>query len=265
MQALQQGSPAKGLLDADIVQQVLAGDTAAFESLMRRYNRALYRTARSIVKDDAEAEDALQDAYLLAFQALHKFRGESSLSTWLTRIVINESIARSRKTARRAEIFELGASHAEHEQRAEVRMSESTTERPEQAAMRAQARQLLEKKIDALPDSFRTVFVLRALEEMTVEETAACLDIPEATVRSRYFRARGMLREALALEVDYAFDSAFAFDGERCDRIVARTYARLRQAQDIPAASGEDPLQEHQAAPQSPSQVKAKPGAGKSS
>lgn len=110
-------------------------------------------------------------------------------------------------------------------------MNESATdaasERPEQAVLRAEARRLIEAKIDALPDAFRTVFMLRALEEMTVEETAACLDIPEATVRTRYFRARGLLREALSQEIDLAFDGAFGFDGARCDRIVAATLARL--------------------------------------
>ncbi len=229
MQALPTISAAKSLSDAEIVQKIMAGDTGAFELLMRRYNQVLYRTARSIIRDDSEAEDVLQDAYLQVHRALHKFRGESSLATWLTRIVINEAIARSRKTARRAEVIELGAaSHGNYES-AEVQMQESTEERPEQAAMRAQARRLLELKIDQLPDAFRTVFMLRAVQEMTVEETAACLNIPEATVRTRYFRARGLLREALSREIDYAFEEAFSFDGERCDRIVNGTLSRLGQ------------------------------------
>jgi RNA polymerase sigma-70 factor (ECF subfamily) len=223
-------SAAANLSDTDIVQGVLAGDHHAFESLMRRYNRVLYRTARSILKDDSEAEDVLQDAYLLAYRGMNKFRGESSLATWLTRIVVNEAIARSRKTARRAEVIELGAephweTHLANE--AEAHMNEATTEQPEQAAMRAETRRLIEKKIDALPDAFRTVFMLRALEEMTVEETALCLDIPEATVRTRFFRAKGLLREALSRELDSALEEAFSFDGARCDRIVAGTLARL--------------------------------------
>jgi len=193
-------------------------DLAAFEQLMRRHNRALYRTARSIVKDDAEAEDVLQEAYLLAFRAMEGFRGESSMSTWLTRIVINEAIARSRKKGRSAEIIQLDGETAMDEHH----------EQPEQALLRSEARRLIEQKIDDLPDSFRTVFVLRALEEMTVEETAACLDIPEATVRTRYFRARGLLREALSRELDVALEDAFAFDGARCDRIVANVLQRLQ-------------------------------------
>ncbi|WP_426168194.1 RNA polymerase sigma factor [Pseudoduganella sp. R-31] len=191
-------------------------DLAAFEQLMRRHNRALYRTARSIVKDDAEAEDVLQEAYLLAFRAMADFRGEASMSTWLTRIVINEAIGRTRR--RSAEIIPLDVEDTMDEHQ----------ERPEQALLRSEARRLIERKIDGLPDSFRTVFVLRALEEMTVEETAACLAIPEATVRTRYFRARGLLREALSRELDVALEDAFSFDGARCDRIVANVLERLK-------------------------------------
>lgn len=212
--------------DAALARRIAAGDQSAFEILMRRYNRPLYRTARSILKDDAEAEDVLQDAYLLIFRNLDKFRGDSALSTWLTRIVINEAIARSRKTARRAEIIQLAEPHRDN-QAAEASMSQSATEQPEQAALRAEVRRLLEKKIDDLPEAFRTVFMLRALEEMTVEETAACLDIPDATVRTRYFRAKGLLRESLSRDLDVALEGAFSFDGARCDRIVAGVLERL--------------------------------------
>ena len=216
--------------DQEHVTCIAAGDHRAFEQLMRRYNRVLFRTARSIVKDDTEAEDVLQDAYLQAYRSMGTFRHESSLSTWLTRIVINASIARTRKTARRAEIIELVApADDEYETAAGEQMGNSPIEQPEQAAMRTEARRLLEKKIDALPDAFRTVFVLRALEEMSVEETAASLNIPEATVRTRFFRARAMLREALARELDYALEGAFSFDGARCDRIVENTLRRLRE------------------------------------
>lgn len=227
MPALSAKPDTSTLTDAELAQKIASGDHGAFESLMRRYNRVLYRTARSILKDDTEAEDALQDAYLQAYRAMAKFRGDATLSTWLTRIVINEAIARSRKTARRAQVFVIGAAPQEEPEAAEVDMSESHMERPEQAAARAETRRLLEKKIDDLPDAFRTVFILRALEEMTVEETAACLSIPEATVRTRYFRAKGLLREALSREIDYALEEAFSFDGARCDRIVHGTLARL--------------------------------------
>jgi RNA polymerase sigma-70 factor, ECF subfamily len=194
---------------------------------MRRYHRAPYRTARGILKDGAEAEDALQDAYLLAFRNLQDFRRESTLSTWLARIVVNKAIARLRKTSRRAQIIQIGDEPEWENEAAEAAMSQSITEQPDQAAQRTQVRRLIERKIDDLPQAFRTVFMLRALEEMTAEETGACLDIPEATVRTRYFRAKGILRESLSREIDVAFEGAFSFDGACCDRIVYGVLARL--------------------------------------
>lgn len=218
-------APDRSLTDADIVRLVASGDERAFALLMRRHNRMLYRTARSILKDDAEAEDALQDAYLLAFRAMKNFRGDARLSTWLTRIVVNEALARARRTSRRGEVILLDGG-------AEADMQEATGGQPEQAAQRAEARRLLERNIDRLPAAFRSVFVLRALEEMSVEETAACLDIPEATVRTRFFRARGLLRAAMARELDGAYEDAFSFDGARCDRIVAGVLERMQAERD---------------------------------
>jgi RNA polymerase sigma-70 factor (ECF subfamily) len=206
--------------DNAILARIAAGDMRAFEHLMRRYNRRLFRVARSILRDDAEAEDALQDAYLQAYRALPAFRGESSTATWLTRIVMNAALMRRRKNVRMADIIELNMDLAMDERIA-------PSEQPEHAALRAQARRLIETKIDGLPDVFRTVFVLRALEELNVEETAETLGIPEATVRSRFFRARSMLREGLARDIDVAFEDAFSFDGARCDRIVRNVLRRV--------------------------------------
>jgi RNA polymerase sigma-70 factor (ECF subfamily) len=215
------------LSDPELAQRITAGDQGAFELLVRRHNQVLYRTARSILKDDAEAEDAVQQGYLLAYRAMGRFRGDAKLSTWLVRIVANEAIARFRKRGRSAEVIQLdGDSTAEHDP--EDGMSESKSERPEHAALRAETRRLLEARIDELPDAFRTVFVLRAIEELSVEETAAALDIPEATVRTRFFRAKSLLREALSREIDLAHGDAFAFAGARCDRIVANVMARLK-------------------------------------
>ena len=221
----------KDLPDSEIARRIARGERDAFEVLMRRYNQTLYRTARSILRDDAEAEDAVQEAYILAYRAIGTFRSEAKLSTWLIRIVVNEAIARSRKRARRAEIIQLGGQPGTDANAPEVNLNEVTPEQPEHAALRAETRRLLESRIDALPETFRTVFVLRALEELSVEETAASLGIPVATVRTRYFRARGLLREALAREIDFAFGDAFAFAGARCDRIVAGVLARLDQIQ----------------------------------
>ncbi|GJJ03861.1 RNA polymerase sigma factor [Duganella rhizosphaerae] len=215
------------IADAELAQRVAAGQRGAFELLMRRHNQALYRAARSILRHDHDAEDALQDAYLLAFRAIGTYRSDARLATWLTRIVINVAIARARQGRRRAEVVQLdGGADLQPDQTGSP-MDNPDSDTPERAAMRAQMRQLLEQHIDDLPDVYRTVFVLRAVEEMSGDEVAACLDIPAATVRSRFFRARSLLRSALALEVDAALESAYAFDGARCDRIVAGVLARL--------------------------------------
>jgi len=222
-------APNPASLDDDaLLRRIRAGDRDAFSLLMRRYNRRLYRVARSVLRDDAEAEDALQDAYLQAYRALPAFRGESALSTWLTRIVVNAALMRQRKTGRLAEVIELGADYeAEAAGPHSHDDSPRDVEQPDLAAFRGQTRRLIETGIDKLPAAFRTVFVLRAVEELTVEETAATLGIPEATVRTRYFRARAMLREALAREIDFAIEDAFGFDGARCDRIVDAVRRRL--------------------------------------
>jgi RNA polymerase sigma-70 factor (ECF subfamily) len=218
-------------MTAELAARAAHGDSAAFEALMRRYNRMLFRTARAILRDDAEAEDALQEAYIQAYRALGTFRREAELSTWLARIVANEALQRLRKHARRAEIVPLQpAADAELEQ-----VSDTQTDKaPELGAARAEMRRLLESQIDALPDAYRSVFMLRAVEELSVEETAAVLDLAPATVRTRLFRARSMLREALAQKIDLACEDAFSFAGERCDRVVARVLARLNQPKEIP-------------------------------
>lgn len=213
----------------ELMSLVAAGNHAAFEVMMRSHNQQLFRTARSIVKDDAEAEDVVQEAYLLAYRNAAAFRGDARLSTWLMRIVINEANGRLRKTRRRAQIIDLvpGAAYAESEEETMDEPHIAQPEAPDEAALRAETRKLIEARIDALPDRLRTVFVLRAVEDMSVQETAEALGIPEATVRSHFFRARGLLREALARELDTATASAFAFDGVRCDRIVASVLDRL--------------------------------------
>ena len=213
--------------DVALAASAAAGDVAAFERIMRRHNRMLFRTARSILRHDADAEDCLQNAYLAAWKSIGSYAGGAKLSTWLARIVINEALGRKRREARRAAVIPI-ESTADIEALADEAGDDARTERnPEAETMRHELRTLIERRIDALPEVFRSVFVLRALEELTVEETAALLDIPEATVRSRYFRARGLLRESLAREVDTAIDDAFAFDGDRCDRVVAGVLARI--------------------------------------
>jgi RNA polymerase sigma-70 factor (ECF subfamily) len=217
--------------DAAIARRVAAGDTRAFEQIMRRHNRMLFRIARSILRDDAEAEDCLQSSYLHAYRSIGSFAGQAKLSTWLGRIVINEALGHKRRAARRGVVVplesatEAGAlAHASAALAAESRG-------PEAEAIRHQVGALIERRVDALPEVFRGVFVLRALEEFSVEEVSALLDVPAATVRTRYFRARGLLRESLAQDLDSALEEhAFAFAGERCDRIVAAVLERIEDA-----------------------------------
>ena len=220
--------PRTGSLDApdeDLARRVAQGDSAAFEALMRRHNRTMFRTARAILRDDAEAEDALQEAYLQAYRTIGGFRGDAKFSTWMARVVANEALARLRKQVRRAAIVPLQGGVEMDE--INPTMEDSMDKGPETAARRAELRKLLEKRIDALPGAYRPVFMLRAVEEYSVEETAAILQIPEATVRSRFHRARGLLREGLAAEVDLAYEEVFGFAGERCDRIVAGVMQRI--------------------------------------
>lgn len=213
--------------DASVVRRVLTGDPLAFAFLMRRYNRRLYRLARAILGNEAEAEDALQEAYLNAYRRLQQFRGDSSLATWLSRLVVNECLGRMRRSARRQSVIPLLPSAGDGELEA-VPSDEGGS--PDAAADRAQMKAILERRIDALPEAFRAVFVLRSVEELSVEETAECLGIPAETVRSRHFRAKSLLREALAREIDIAERSLWQFAGERCDEIVARVLLRLAES-----------------------------------
>jgi len=218
-----------GTSDSELARRIVGRDTSAFEMLMRRHNRLLYRTARGILRDDHEAEDCVQEAYLQAYRSMGSFREEAKLSTWLVRIVINFALEKLRRRKREEGTVALDnvVDLEQHLDTMSAMMSEP--ERPDAASSRHELRKLLESKIDRLPDSFRTVFILRALEELSVEETALCLGVPEATVRSRFFRARSQLREAIARDVDLAAEEAFSFDGARCDRIVAAVLERIER------------------------------------
>ncbi|HSW16138.1 MAG TPA: RNA polymerase sigma factor [Ramlibacter sp.] len=229
MQSTQPVSSADELSDLELAGQIREASPAAFEAVMRRHNRRLFRLARSMLRNDADAQDALQDAYVLAFRSIAAFRGDCSLITWLSRIVANECLARQRREARRDNIVRMVSADAEPIQE-RVAMISADTESPDDALARAQVRALLERKLDELPQALRSVFMLRCVEELSTEETAQCLDIPEATVRTRQFRARSMLRESLASDFDLAERDVFSFDGARCDRIVLRVLQRLQSA-----------------------------------
>lgn len=212
--------------DASLARGVADGNRAAFDLLMRRHNRRLFRLARATLRDETEAEDALQEAYVAAYRGFAQFRGDAAIGTWLARLVLNECLGRLRRRRRRDNIAHI---FAPDDQESLDRMATSTLERPDHAAMRDQMRRLLERKVDELPDALRVVFVLRCVEEQSAAEVAACLGIPEATVRTRQFRARSLLRDALARELDLAEQDIFEFGGDRCDRIVAAVNTRLDQ------------------------------------
>ena len=213
------------LPEPELAERIAGGDQVAFEALMRRFNARLFRVARAILRDDADAEDALQDAYIEAYRHMGDFRGASALGTWLTRIVANSALMRLRSQRRHRIVVPIGE-RRETGEPLEVDVADEKTESPSNAALRAELRRVLERRIDALPLAFRTVFILREVQELSVQETAESLAIPAATVRSRLFRARALLRESLAEDMDTATGDVFAFDGARCDRIVANVLAR---------------------------------------
>jgi RNA polymerase sigma-70 factor, ECF subfamily len=211
--------------DADLVRRVAAQEPAAFERLMRRHNSRLFRVTRAILRDDAEAEDAVQDAYLSAYRHIDDYRGDASVATWLTRIAVNQALMRLRKRQRDRVVIPFTSGGEGLTDEAEASLADTRTESPSATTFRAEIRRLLEQRIDQLPVAFRTVFVMREIEDMTVEETAEALSIPPATVRTRLFRARSLLREALARDIDMATVDVFGFAGPRCDRIVANVLA----------------------------------------
>ena len=218
------------MTDSALVERIGTGDQAAFEVLMRKYNGKLFRIARAILKDDSDAEDVLQDAYLEAYRHIGGFRGGSELGTWLTRIVINQALMRVRKARRRSSIIPFHNTLARDGESPEAQVPDQQSESPSASVIRAETRRILERRIDELPAAFRTVFVMREVEEMSVEEIAECLSIAAATVRTRLFRARALLREALARDIDMATGDVFAFAGARCDRIVSAVLARLNSS-----------------------------------
>lgn len=207
-------------------QSAVRTSPASFEALMRRHNGKLFRVARAILRDESEAEDAVQDAYVLAYRKLAEFRGEADIATWLTRIVINQALGRLRKRRRERVVVPFSSETAQGA--GETDMADQHAESPSDAVIRGEMRKAIERRIDELPVAFRTVFVMREVEEMTVQETAECLGVPPATVRTRLFRARALLREALERDIDTARADVFAFAGARCDRIVAAVLARIR-------------------------------------
>jgi RNA polymerase sigma-70 factor (ECF subfamily) len=210
--------PPPTLTDEEIVGRVCAGERELFELLMRRHNARLYRAARAILRDDGEAEDVMQDAYVRAYEHLEDFEGRARFSTWLTRIAVHEALARVRRRKR----FDSLDEHTE-----EPSMSTNPGASPEQQASDVEMRALLEHAVESLPDDFRSVFVLRAVEGMSGAEVAECLGIGEETVKTRLFRARGRLQEMLVASIEPALPKLYEFHLTRCDRVVDSVMRRL--------------------------------------
>ncbi len=206
--------------DEDVIRQVLEGDTAIFELLMRRYNERVYRAARSIVRDEQEAEDVMQQTYVNAFTHLRQFNGSAKFSTWLTRIAINESLARVRRQGK-YQAFDNDLSNVE------PFVSRHPSENPERQALTAELRGLLEWAIDKLPDGMREVYVLREVEGLSTSEVAQCLGVSEDVVKTRLSRSRAVLRRALLERTGATAPEAFRFYRPRCDRVVAQVLTRI--------------------------------------
>ena len=219
-------NPAAWGRDLGLARRCAAREPAAVRQLLGENNQRLFRAAWSILKDRTEAEEAVQSGYLKAFAALDSFAGQSSLSTWLTRIVINESLARLRSAARRRKRL-AGDGVTIIEDYREKLMRGSQPARPDAAVARDELRRMIEQAVAALPDMFRTVFVLREIEGLSVEETAQALDIAPATVKTRLLRARRRLQQALEPDVRSALEGVFPFAGADCEAMTTRLLAAL--------------------------------------
>jgi RNA polymerase sigma-70 factor (ECF subfamily) len=234
MEKMMPQSPARnnivaGLDDVELVETARKGDEIAFRTIMQRHNQRLYRVARAVLKNDSEAEDVVQEAYLRAFAALRDFRGDASLATWLTRITLNEALGRKRRQRPTVELETVQESNAEI-----IRFPGMNADHdPERAAARQEIRKLLETAMDALPESFRLVFVMRDVEEMSIEETASFLGIRPETVKTRLHRARRLLRECLEGQLASTLKDSFPFAGRRCARITDTVLARMREDNQI--------------------------------
>ena len=222
--AMGQQVKVEGRTDEEVVAQVLNGETALFEILMRRYNQRLFRVVRSITAEDSEAEDAMQEAYLLAYQHLAQFRGTARFCTWLTRIAIRESLARRERRCRLQALGTVARAEGDGMSRLV-----SSTPNPEESASAHEAASLLEVAILALPEKYRAVLMMRDIEGMSVEETADCLGISKVNVKVRLHRARALVRRELYSRAGAKSSTAFEFLGPRCDRMVKTTLERLTQ------------------------------------
>lgn len=209
------------LSDAAIIERVLAGERSLYEVLMRRYNTRLYRAARAILGNDRDVEDVMQDAYVRAFQNLGRFEGRAQFSTWLTRIAVNEALARMHKADRIEEWDAMS------ETRQDAISASRATSDPESETASSEVNRLLERSIENLPEDYRAVVMLRDVEQLSTTETAECLSISEDNVRVRLHRGHAMLRKEIYARVGSSTKETFPFHAVRCDRVVAGVFAAL--------------------------------------
>ena len=212
------------LSDEEVVVRVLAGETGMFEVVMRRHNQRLYSVARAILRNDGEAEDVMQDAYVRAYEHLNQFAGRAKFSTWLTRIAVHEALARQRRGNRYQELEPMSEREGDPMDR-----FASLTPNPEQQASNSEIRRLLEEAVDSLPDNYRTVFMLRDIEEMSTTDAADVLEITEENVKVRLHRARALLRKSLYARVGMEKKEVFNFHAIRCDRVVKNVFERIQK------------------------------------
>jgi len=217
------------LSDADVVARVRAGETALFEILMRRHNQRLYRVARAMLKDEMEAEDAMQQAYVNAFVHLDQFEERAQFSTWLTRIAVHEALARRRRTNAHASLTTNGDEPGDFMETLVAPQPD-----PERQAYATELGRVLESAVDALPNAYRAVFMLREIEGLSTAETAAGLDLGEEAVKTRLHRARAMVRRSLTDRLGAAASSAFQFHADRCDRVVQAVLTEIRRQNPAP-------------------------------
>ncbi len=208
--------------DLEVVDRVRAGEKGLYELLMRRHNQRLYRVIRSVVTNDVEAEDILQESWVRAYEHLDQFAGLASFSTWITRIAFYEALARSRKSKRWTPLEDQGGDIMP-----EVTRRRATSTTPETEAMRNQLGQMLESAVDGLPVTYRSVFMLREIEQMSTSETAECLGLSEEAVKTRLHRSKALLRRELEGRLGASTAAAYTFLGARCDRTVARVLDRI--------------------------------------
>ena len=214
-EAAKELADARTLTDEEVVERVCKGERALYELLMRRHNQRIYRAARAIVRDPAEAEDVMQDAYVRAYENLSSFAGRATFATWLTKIAVHEALARVRRRGRFVDAEDFMPTLA------------SDAPDPEQRASERELGAALEDAIDTLPDQFRAVFVLRDVEGLSTAETAECLGINEETAKTRLHRARTILRARLLSRAQELLPGTFSFGESRCDRVVAAVLAKI--------------------------------------